>query len=225
VERARTGFVKHPPNKDYTLPMIAMVHGGRSNLLMKSMYGETLIENLWTPFFCVSTNLTRAESRVTREGSLWRWVRASCSPPGLAPPIFAEGQMFADGGILDNLPVGVMRSSPGVGVTIASDTGAAANDASRNLPSFDSVSGWTAFLNRKSTTGRHAALPTLAEILMLTSTINSVPAGHEAKRLADLYLHPPAAGVKAVDWKAIDRLVDAGYHYGIEHVQAWQAAQ
>ena len=133
--------------------------------------------------------------------------------------------MFADGGILDNLPVGTMRRSPGIGVTIASDTGAAANDASRNLPSFDSVSGWTAFWHRVSTNGQHAALPTLAEILMLTSTINSVPAGHEAKRLADLYLHPPASGVKAVDWKAIDRLVDAGYRYAIDRVEAWRAGQ
>ncbi|HEY4137936.1 MAG TPA: patatin-like phospholipase family protein, partial [Casimicrobiaceae bacterium] len=227
MERARFGFGNHPPDKDYTLPIVAINHGGRSNTMLRSMYGDVLIENLWTPFFCVSTNLTRAMPRVARSGPLWKWVRASSSPPGLAPPVFDDGQLIADGGILDNLPVGVMRATSGMRVTIASDVGAI-GDSLRDLPQWDGVSGWAVLwqrlrgANADRQSGR-SGVPSLAEVLMLTSTINSVPAGLEARRLADLYLAPPPPDVKFMEWKAIDRVVDAGYRYAIERVREWCA--
>lgn len=36
--------------------------------------GEKLIENLWIPYFCVSTDLTASEARIHTEGCLWRFV-------------------------------------------------------------------------------------------------------------------------------------------------------
>ncbi len=222
MERARTGFFENPPDRDFTLPIVALHHGGRSNTMLRGMYGEVLIENLWTPYFCASTNLTSAELLVSREGPLWRWVRASCSAPGMAPPIFEDGQLIVDGGILDNLPVGVMRATHGIGITIASDAGSA-RDALRALPPWDGVSGWAVLWQRLS--GRRArgasGVPTLADILMLTSTISSVPAGLEARRLADLYLSPPTAGVRLTEWTAIDRATEEGYRYAIDPVRQW----
>ena len=218
MERARTGFFENPPDRDFTLPIVALHHGGRSNTMLRGMYGEVLIENLWTPYFCASTNLTSAELLVSREGPLWRWVRASCSAPGMAPPIFEDGQLIVDGGILDNLPVGVMRGTHGIGTTIASDAGSA-RDVLRALPPWDGVSGWAVLWQRLSGRrgGRGASgVPTLADILMLTSTISSVPAGLEARRLADLYLSPPTSGVRLTEWAAIDRAAEEGYRYAID---------
>jgi predicted acylesterase/phospholipase RssA/CRP-like cAMP-binding protein len=223
MERARTGFFENPPDKDFTLPIVAINHGGRSNTMLRGMYGDALIENLWTPYFCASTNLTRAELLVSRDGPLWRWVRASCSAPGMAPPIFEDGQLIVDGGILDNLPVAVMRRTHGIGTTIASDAGSA-RDAWRALPPWDGVSGWAVLWQRLSDRrGARGAsgVPSLADILMLTSTISSVPAGLEARRLADLYLSPPTSGVRLTEWTAIDRAAEEGYRYAIERVRQW----
>ena len=36
--------------------------------------GDKLIENLWIPYFCVSTDLTASEARIHTEGCLWRFV-------------------------------------------------------------------------------------------------------------------------------------------------------
>jgi predicted acylesterase/phospholipase RssA/CRP-like cAMP-binding protein len=221
MERARQGFAENPPDKDFTLPVVAVNHGGRGIALLRGMYGDARIEDLWTPYFCVSTNLTRAETRVSREGPLWKFVSASASPPGISPPIFDDGQLLADGGILDNLPVGVMRKTTGIGVTVASDVGAAP-DTHRQLPAWDGVSGWSVLWQRLYG-GRDAArVPSLIEILMLTSTISSVPAGLEARRLADLYLSPPSVGVKFAEWKGIDRAAEAGYQYAMERIHAWR---
>lgn len=221
MERARKGFEENPPDKDYTLPIVAVNHGGRGNTMLRGLYGDARIEDLWTPYFCVATNLTRAETRIAREGPLWKWVRASSSPPGMAPPIFDDGQLLADGGILDNLPVGVMRKTTGIGMTVASDVGSAA-DSLRQLPAWDGVSGWTVLWQRLYGGRDAAGVPSMAEILMLTSTISSVPAGLEAKRLADLYLCPPSVGIRFAEWQGIDRVTEAGYRYAMERVAAWQ---
>jgi predicted acylesterase/phospholipase RssA len=221
MERARQGFAENPPDRDYTLPMVAVNHGGRGIALLRGLYGDARIEDLWTPYFCVSTNLTRAETRVAREGPLWKWVSASASPPGMSPPIFDDGQLHADGGILDNLPVGVMRASMGIGVTVASDVGVAPN-ARRNLPAWDGISGWTVLWQRLYRRRGAKSVPSLAEILMLTSTISSVPAGLEARRLADLYLSPPSVGIKFGEWKGLERAAEAGYQYAMERINAWR---
>ena len=111
------------------------------------MFGDTRLEDLWRDFFCVSTNLTTAELHVARNGPMWRWVRASCSAPGMAPPVVEDGHLLVDGGILDNLPVQAMRQTQGVGLTIASDAGAAPG-IETTLRSLDAVSGWGVLWSR-----------------------------------------------------------------------------
>jgi NTE family protein len=224
LELARKGFAENPPDADYTLPLVAVHNGQRGNAMLRGLYGDARIENLWTRYFCVSTNLTRAETRVARDGPLWRWVRASCSAPGMAPPIFDGGDMHVDGGILDNLPVGWMRRTAGVGATVASDA-APTSDTERQLPTWDAVSGWALLWHRLRGTPGAANVPNMAEILLRTATISSLPAGAEARRQADLYLHPPSAGVKITEWRGIDRAADAGYAYAIDRVRAWNDAR
>ncbi len=74
------------------------------------MFGEVRIEDMPLPFFCVSTNLSRGELYVHRQGKLWEAVRASGSIPGLLPPMFTDdGSMLVDGSLIDNVPVKTMR--------------------------------------------------------------------------------------------------------------------
>ena len=83
--------------------------------------GDVQIEDLWLPYFCVSSNLSRAEMMIHRAGSLWR----SCAPaqglPGVLPPVVFEGDLLVDGALLRNLPADVLRELTGGGTTIAVD--------------------------------------------------------------------------------------------------------
>lgn len=72
--------------------------------------GAQEIEDLWLPFFCVSTNLSKSEVSVHQLGPLWQLVRASMTIVGLVPPVLRDGEMLVDGGYLNNLPVDVMHS-------------------------------------------------------------------------------------------------------------------
>jgi predicted acylesterase/phospholipase RssA len=75
--------------------------------------GPQEIEDLWLPFFCVSTNLSRAQVQVHQLGTLWKYVRASMTIVGMLPPVISGGEMLVDGGYLNNVPVDIMH---GLGV-------------------------------------------------------------------------------------------------------------
>lgn len=60
-----------------------------------------MIEDLWLPFFCVTTDISSLNIRVHSVGSLWRYVRASMTLSGYLPPIGdpIDGHLLVDGGV------------------------------------------------------------------------------------------------------------------------------
>lgn len=74
--------------------------------------------DLPTPFACVATDLVTSKKYVFRQGSLSVALRSTMSLPGLFTPVRWDGHIFADGGLLDNLPVDVARSM-GADLTVA----------------------------------------------------------------------------------------------------------
>ncbi len=80
-----------------------------STIVFTACCGETQIEDLWLPFFAVSANLTRASIQVHRRGPLLKSLLASMRVPAVYPPILWDGDLLVDGGIIDNVPVDIMR--------------------------------------------------------------------------------------------------------------------
>jgi len=66
----------------------------------------------------VATDITRGEEVVLSQGPVSRAVRASASIPGIFEPTRWEGRLLVDGGLLDNVPTGVVRDM-GAKVVIA----------------------------------------------------------------------------------------------------------
>jgi len=103
-------FVKNRALRRYTLPRYSLLDHTAFDGELKRLFGGTDIEDLWLPFFAVSTDLSRFAVACHRTGPLWRAIRASASIPVLLPPVYTEdGHMLVDGCLLDNVPVKVMR--------------------------------------------------------------------------------------------------------------------
>jgi NTE family protein len=92
------------------LPRLGLFDGGRLEDLLIKVLGDRLIENLSLPFAAVAADLRTGEEVVLRSGSLARAVRASCSVPGFFTPVEMDGRLLVDGGVINNVPVGVARS-------------------------------------------------------------------------------------------------------------------
>ncbi len=80
-------------------------------------FGETRI-----PFLCIATDLVSGEMKVFQEGKLHKAVRASMSVPGVFTPVLIDDHYYVDGGVVEELPVDVLRAQ-GADVVITSDLG------------------------------------------------------------------------------------------------------
>lgn len=75
-------------------------------------------DELPTPFRCVATDLRQGREMVFSRGPLTTALRASMSLPALFAPVEMDGMVLVDGGLLNNLPVDVVKAM-GADIVIA----------------------------------------------------------------------------------------------------------
>ena len=91
----------------------------------RNTLGVSAIEDfdrLPIPFRAVATDLNTGEAVVLDHGSLAMAMRASMSLPGVFQPVEIDGRVLLDGGLVDQVPVDVVRAM-GADVVIAVDVG------------------------------------------------------------------------------------------------------
>lgn len=105
------------------LPM-GVIQGQKLDLILRELTIDAALignfDDLPIPFRAIATDIERGEPYVMGGGDLARSIRASMSVPAAFAPITLDGRLLADGGIVGNLPVDVMRTM-GVDVIIAVD--------------------------------------------------------------------------------------------------------
>lgn len=203
----RASFIASDPLSDWTLPLVSLVGGRSVSRLLKEAYGRRDIEDLPRPYFCVSTNLTAGRSVVHRSGRLWKWLRASAAIPGVLPPVFHDGQVLVDGGVMNNLPVDVMRDGL-VADVIAVDIGADdAVPAPATLEEFELPTLWRVIWDWLTGTRR----PSLAKLMLGSGMVNSTAATFAARAASSLVLTPPVSDIDLLDFESFDVAVERGY--------------
>jgi predicted acylesterase/phospholipase RssA/CRP-like cAMP-binding protein len=220
IARNKVEFSKWSMARDITYPFIALQKGRNTVRLMKALFRNAQIEDLWIPYFCVSSNLSRAELVVHEKGPIWLWTRASTSVPGILPPVAYAGNLLVDGSVLDNLPTDLMRQRC-PGPIVAVDVNAAAVVAT-GLDTRAEMPGWPHLWRSLNRFSRKAAFPNIMDILMRSATLSTSSAAERSRAEADLYIHPPVDNFSGVGWGAIDRLVEIGYEHACQSIIAWK---
>jgi NTE family protein len=175
---------------------------------LEEHFGSIRIEDLWRPFYCVSTNLTAGKLAVHRDGRLVDALRASLSIPGLLPPVMIDGEAHVDGGMINCLPVDVM--SPMGGAVIAADV---AHDPLRTpFPEMNERPSLWQIL-------RQSKIPPIVDLLVRAATINSDALARTVRARASILFQPPLETVNLLDWQACDRAIDIGYRHAIEKLE------
>ena len=113
--------------KDGAQTLPAVVQGQKVKLfinrLVRSQYGEPLIEKMPIPVSIVATDLVTGDKVVFREGSLTHAMRSTMSVPGLMAPVKDGDKLLVDGGLVDNVPIDEVRKSCNPDVVIAVNVG------------------------------------------------------------------------------------------------------
>jgi NTE family protein len=199
------------PQKNYTLPLVALNSARRMDQMLRRMFGAVEIENLHSKFFCVSTNLTTAAAKIHRQGTLWKAVRASVSIPGIGPPAIENGEILVDGGLVDNLPVETMKKLS-QGKVYAVDVSEQVEFASKLSESY-TVSGWKLLWQQLNPFAEKPDIPNILNILYRTTTVGGIRANENAKSQADLCFEPPVSQFGVFEWKSVDKIIEVGYRY------------
>lgn len=95
---------------DYTVPKMGFVAGDKVKEIVRMLTKNKRIEELNMPLAIVATHLQSGERRVFRQGPVAEAVRASVSIPGIFEPAVIDGEMYIDGGVVDRVPVSVLKT-------------------------------------------------------------------------------------------------------------------
>lgn len=205
------------PHAEYTLPVLSLLRGAKAQRCGEMMYGaETCIEDLWLPFFCVSSDLTDAAMYVHRSGSLLAAVTASSSPPGVMVPTVVGGHLLCDGSLFNTLPVDLAREY-GCGTLIASRVSVPQDKdfLYEQIPSLVEVL-------RSRATRTPIRYPSIMAVLLRSSMLAAVDRENREARNADLLFAPPLEQFGLMEFTALPQVLEAGYRYASAQVAAWQ---
>ena len=206
---------------DYTLPVVSLFAADKVNSLIQRLVGDVQIEDLWHPYFAVSTDLTAARAVIHRRGAVWRAARASFSIPAIFPPVIDERKhVLVDGGMMNNFPVDIMRNEVGSGRIIGVNVGR--SDVPDQHYGYEtSLSGWQVLRNRLDPRAEQLAIPSLASILLRSAMVNNRQLVTKVKQACDLLLEPDVQDVGLLDFGAYERLIQRGYALAAQELQQW----
>jgi NTE family protein len=141
-------------------------------------------DELPIPFACVGTELVDRKAYVFRDGSLALALRSTMSLPGIFNPVRSEGHIYADGGLLNNLPVDVAKDM-GADLTIAVHLQVKPLDPKEPMSSF-------------------GVLGTSVSVVVGVNEIRSM-------QKADILVSVPLADVTSMEYEKGDYIIQKGY--------------
>ncbi|WP_071395449.1 patatin-like phospholipase family protein [Bacillus tuaregi] len=105
---------------DFTVPKMGFIAGNRVKELIRVFTKGKRLEELMIPVSVVATDLMTGEKVIFQKGPIAEAVRASISIPGIFVPEKQNGRLLVDGGVVDRVPVSVVKEM-GADIVIAVD--------------------------------------------------------------------------------------------------------
>jgi NTE family protein len=166
-----------------------------TNLTMRANYRATGgFDQLRIPFRAVATDLYSGKEVIIADGDLAEAMRASIAVPLIFAPTPRGDMLLADGGLLQNIPVDIVRRH--VDVVIAADATSKLRDKEH--------------------------LKSLWELIDQITTIMQRDENEAQRRKADVVIALDEPQRNSSDYSAIDSLIDLGYRKTLAQMPAIQ---
>lgn len=91
------------------LPFRGLINLGRLGETLEEQIGSSDFSKLNIPLHVAVTNLMTGQKELINEGDFCKAVMASCAIPLLFQPVSIDGQLYVDGGVLDNMPIAPLQ--------------------------------------------------------------------------------------------------------------------
>ncbi len=180
------GFPVMGDLKDGDIGGFGVMRGERVEEVVDSMAqskGCREFSSLKIPFRCVAADFRSATEVVFSEGKLSTGVRASMAIPGIFKPVNYDGRKLVDGGMLNNLPVDVVKEM-GADIIIAIDLQQNEKTAKESSFDFSMLSGVAEMLG-------------FGGLLEWVSNRPDIPKYLNNVKTANIYIRPPLPDMDA----------------------------
>nr|XP_018672895.1 patatin-like phospholipase domain-containing protein 7 isoform X1 [Ciona intestinalis] len=202
---------------DLTYPFTSMFSGASFNRAIHTIFKDIQIEDLWIPYFTITTDITSSEMRVHTDGSLWRYIRGSMSYHPYLPPLCdpRDGHYLLDGCFVNNLPGDVARAR-GACKVIAVDVG---SETEVDFTDYgDHLSGW--WLLWKRWTGRWTGRIKVPDLNDIQSRLSYISCHYLLEKVIKsdycFYVRPPIAKYKTLEFHKHKELYQVGFNHGVK---------
>ncbi|GGF11859.1 esterase [Halobacillus andaensis] len=105
---------------DFTVPKMGFIQGRRIKEYIRLFTFGKNIEDFTIPTSIVATDLSAGKKEIFQTGPASEAVRASIAIPGIFVPEKINGRLYIDGGVIDRVPVSVVKDM-GADIIIAVD--------------------------------------------------------------------------------------------------------
>ena len=193
--------------RDLSLPLVSLLGGRRLPNRMQRMFGDVAIEDLWLGFQCVTVDLSWCHLVSKTRGPLHRWALASASIPGIHPPVVSAGRLYVDGGLLESVPVKLLRAA-GARTIVAVDPSPfrrqTVGDQIEEAPV-----GLDFLLHRVPVIG--GGFPGILTLIYRALSVGQQSQREEYRAISDLYIEPPVDRFGVTDYHRIRKIIEYGY--------------
>lgn len=174
-------------------PRRGFITGNKIRKLLMQSIGDAQFCDLVRPLKVVTTNLETLEREVFDAGEVAAAVQASAAIPGVCSPVKIAGEYYVDGGVVDPLPVRLLREE-GIERIIAVNT-MPTPDLMRRARELEHIRTrrlkarpwWRRFLDRQF---NYCATGNIIDIIQQSFTGAQIPNSEDACRNADVVIRP-----------------------------------
>jgi len=219
IHQQMRDFARAKAFSDYTLPVVAVLGGGRVRERVEQILGDVQIEDLWIPYFCNSCDISAFKDVIHDRGSLGRALLASSALPGVLPPVVVDGHLLVDGGTTNMLPADLLAER-GPGVIIAVDV---STDRPYYYPGERFPSAWKLAWDRLIGDQTAREIPSLPALFMRAVCLSVAARTEAVAASADLFIRPPVEHFGTIDFDAVDEIIRIGHRYAAERISQWRA--
>lgn len=176
---------------DLVVPRMGLFAGKKILTVMEVMTRQRKIEDTKIPLYIVATDLLSGQEVVLKEGSIAEAVRASTAVPGIFAPLAKEGKLYADGAIVNPIPVDV-ADRLGADVIVGVDL---ANDLST------------------------VQVKNVVDVVLRSIDIVEQQIGQKHSEAADVMIYPAVGHISPSDFDSVAECIRLGEEAAREHIE------
>tara|TARA_B110000208_G_scaffold74621_1_gene95936 strand:+ start:12284 stop:13288 length:1005 start_codon:yes stop_codon:yes gene_type:complete len=194
-------------------PSKGLFHGRRGKAHLRRSIGDITFKQLARPLYVVTTDIDTNQRIICNHGKVIDAVHASCAMPGVIVPVNYQGHRCVDGGVVDPVPISILKNRDDIDAVIAIST----------IPSFEEIEHCTidTFKRPKRSRLRRALSHLLRPINLLAhgniidTFVSSLKASqirmaHESCKHADIVIKPISYLGHWYDYHEYDHFIKIG---------------